>query len=182
VENRYPTRAINTRTLEFETDQMLPRNSYAVLSHTWTQKGREVTYENARAVLADAKIAMIRSKVGRLERLLANPSKLNAEDRSRGNAELAGLKQKLKVLEANMVAEDAKKGTNNENNAPKNLQRTPTFRNGKGRVDLGTVKLIKAIEKANELGHTYIWIDSCCIDKPNNTELVESLSSMGDWY
>ncbi|KAI5789452.1 heterokaryon incompatibility protein-domain-containing protein, partial [Pyronema domesticum] len=49
-------------------------------------------------------------------------------------------------------------------------------------ADPGVTKLRRAIEKAKELGYTYLWVDNCCIDKPNNTELVEAISSMGDWY
>ncbi|RYP69025.1 hypothetical protein DL771_006351 [Monosporascus sp. 5C6A] len=28
----------------------------------------------------------------------------------------------------------------------------------------------------------YLWLDSCCIDKRNHSEKVESFSQMGDWY
>lgn len=32
------------------------------------------------------------------------------------------------------------------------------------------------------LGKRYIWLDTCCIDKSNSSELTESLARMGDWY
>lgn len=32
------------------------------------------------------------------------------------------------------------------------------------------------------LGKRYIWLDTCCIDKSNSSELTESLARMGEWY
>ncbi|KAI5777644.1 hypothetical protein EDC01DRAFT_677518, partial [Geopyxis carbonaria] len=48
--------------------------------------------------------------------------------------------------------------------------------------DLGELKLINAVKMARKMKYRYLWMDSCCINKPNNTELVEAISSMGDWY
>lgn len=31
-------------------------------------------------------------------------------------------------------------------------------------------------------GRRYIWLDTCCIDKTNHSELTTSLAQMGDWY
>ncbi|PCD21614.1 hypothetical protein FGRA07_11599 [Fusarium graminearum] len=53
------------------------------------------------------------------------------------------------------------------------------------------VKLDKSINEAREIfstklypkrGASYIWSDTCCIDKLNYGELSQSLSLMGDWY
>ncbi|KAF8245116.1 hypothetical protein K440DRAFT_556328, partial [Wilcoxina mikolae CBS 423.85] len=46
----------------------------------------------------------------------------------------------------------------------------------------GKSKLAGVIQTAGKLGFKYIWVDSCCINKQNNTELTEAISSMGDWY
>lgn len=52
-------------------------------------------------------------------------------------------------------------------------------------------KLQNSIDRAREifdkkpflnLGKRYIWLDTCCIDKSNNSELTESLARMGEWY
>ncbi|KAA8900225.1 heterokaryon incompatibility protein-domain-containing protein, partial [Sphaerosporella brunnea] len=99
---RYPTRVIDTRTLEFEPDSIMFRNEYAVLSHTWMQNGLEITYRDV-----------------------------------------------LPALES---------------------------------LGFGMQKLYNALKAARELGYQYLWVDNCCIDKANNTELVEAISSMGDWY
>ncbi|PVH71070.1 heterokaryon incompatibility [Cadophora sp. DSE1049] len=31
-------------------------------------------------------------------------------------------------------------------------------------------------------GLQYFWVDTCCIDKTNNTELAEAINSMFRWY
>lgn len=43
-------------------------------------------------------------------------------------------------------------------------------------------KVAKACEQALKDGFEYIWIDTCCIDKSNSSELSESINSMYMWY
>ncbi|KAK7747619.1 hypothetical protein SLS62_009030 [Diatrype stigma] len=43
-------------------------------------------------------------------------------------------------------------------------------------------KVEKARDIAWELGFRYIWIDSCCIDKQDSSELTEAINSMYQWY
>jgi hypothetical protein len=37
-------------------------------------------------------------------------------------------------------------------------------------------------EQASRDGLKYFWVDTCCIDKSNNTELSEAINSMFRWY
>jgi hypothetical protein len=46
----------------------------------------------------------------------------------------------------------------------------------------GWAKVLKACSVAREHGFEYAWIDSCCIDKTNTSELAESINSMFRWY
>lgn len=43
-------------------------------------------------------------------------------------------------------------------------------------------KVIKATEYAAKHGWKYIWIDTCCINKPDMSELSEAINSMFRWY
>lgn len=43
-------------------------------------------------------------------------------------------------------------------------------------------KILESCEKARSLGHEWIWVDTCCINKESQTELVESINSMFQWY
>lgn len=44
------------------------------------------------------------------------------------------------------------------------------------------VKIVTAARLALFQGYTYIWIDTCCIDKRSSSELSEAINSMYRWY
>lgn len=46
----------------------------------------------------------------------------------------------------------------------------------------GYKKIKASCELAKREGFDYIWIDTCCIDKTNSTELFEAINSMFRWY
>ncbi|EIW65323.1 HET-domain-containing protein, partial [Trametes versicolor FP-101664 SS1] len=43
-------------------------------------------------------------------------------------------------------------------------------------------KIRHCCDYARAHGHTYIWIDTCCIDKTSSAELSEAINSMFAWY
>jgi hypothetical protein len=47
---------------------------------------------------------------------------------------------------------------------------------------VGYQKIHSACTKANEDGHSYVWIDTCCIDSSSSAELSEAINSMFNWY
>ena len=61
----------------------------------------------------------------------------------------------------------------------------PTFKdltNGKGKEKLGYEKIRFCGEQARRDGLYYFWVDTCCINKANYTELSHSINSMFRWY
>ncbi|KAF2726560.1 hypothetical protein EJ04DRAFT_397086, partial [Polyplosphaeria fusca] len=46
----------------------------------------------------------------------------------------------------------------------------------------GFAKIEASCHKALQLGYSYAWIDTCCIDKSSSAELSESINSMYEWY
>lgn len=46
----------------------------------------------------------------------------------------------------------------------------------------GYQKIIKSCEQAVRDGYTWLWIDTCCIDKRSSAELSEAINSMYRWY
>lgn len=46
----------------------------------------------------------------------------------------------------------------------------------------GYIKIEKACKQAIRDGHTWVWIDTCCIDKQSSTELSEAINSMWNYY
>lgn len=60
-----------------------------------------------------------------------------------------------------------------------------TFRDlvdGTGMEKTGYEKIRFCAAQAKRDGLRYIWVDTCCIDKTNNTELAEAINSMYRWY
>lgn len=53
---------------------------------------------------------------------------------------------------------------------------------GTGQSKPGYDKIRICGEKARSDGLHYFWIDTCCINKSNNTELSEAINSMFQWY
>ena len=45
-----------------------------------------------------------------------------------------------------------------------------------------TSKIARSCKLALSEGWSYIWIDTCCIDKSSSAELIESINSMYRWY
>jgi len=46
----------------------------------------------------------------------------------------------------------------------------------------GWAKLMSFCSSAEEDGWEWVWMDTCCIDKSNSTELSEAINSMYQWY
>src|SRR6266536_1101147 len=53
---------------------------------------------------------------------------------------------------------------------------------GSGKTKAGYRKILFCGEQAARDGLQYCWVDTCCIDKSNNTELSEAINSMFRWY
>lgn len=54
--------------------------------------------------------------------------------------------------------------------------------NGTGKGKSGYDKIKFCGEQARRDGLQFFWVDTCCIDKSNNTELSEAINSMFRWY
>jgi len=53
---------------------------------------------------------------------------------------------------------------------------------GTGKKMAGYGKIQFCGEQARRDGLKYFWVDTCCIDKSNSTELAEAINSMFRWY
>jgi hypothetical protein len=53
---------------------------------------------------------------------------------------------------------------------------------GTGKNKAGYKKIRFCGERASWDGIQYFWVNTCCIDKTNNTELAEAINSMFRWY
>ena len=57
-----------------------------------------------------------------------------------------------------------------------------TLTSGTGKKMAGYGKIQFCGEQARRDGLQYFWVDTCCIDKSNSTELAEAINSMFRWY
>ena len=53
---------------------------------------------------------------------------------------------------------------------------------GSGKSKSGYTKIRFCGEQARRDGLQYFWVDTCCIDKSNNSEISEAINSMFRWY
>jgi len=53
---------------------------------------------------------------------------------------------------------------------------------GTGKRKPGYDKIRFCSEQAHRDGLQFFWVDTCCIDKSNSTELYEAINSMFRWY
>jgi hypothetical protein len=56
------------------------------------------------------------------------------------------------------------------------------LQDGKSKSKAGYGKIQFCGEQARRDGLQYFWVDTCCIDKSNSTELAEAINSMFSWY
>ena len=56
------------------------------------------------------------------------------------------------------------------------------LQSGRAHEKAGYTKLKRFCEQAKTNKYTYVWCDTCCIDKSSSTELSESVNSMFRWY
>jgi hypothetical protein len=54
--------------------------------------------------------------------------------------------------------------------------------NGTGKSKAGYSKIWFCEKQARRDGLQYFWVDTCCIDKSNSSELAEAINSMFRWY
>ncbi|KAG9236750.1 heterokaryon incompatibility protein-domain-containing protein, partial [Amylocarpus encephaloides] len=54
--------------------------------------------------------------------------------------------------------------------------------NGEAKSRAGWMKVLSCCQKSKGDGWTYLWIDSCCIDKTSSAELSEAINTMFEWY
>ena len=52
----------------------------------------------------------------------------------------------------------------------------------KAKTKNGFTKILKSCECAREDGLSYVWVDTCCINKESSAELSEAINSMYRWY
>lgn len=157
-------RLINTTSLELETFiRDIP--PYAILSHTWGDE--EVTFDELTSL-----------------NHTTLPSTTNAD--VEGHSSCFFVPVDLDALTRNLPLDAVLPPTWGCDSIPhmahvcESHKRKETNSHIKKKKGWG--KITKACAHAASRGWKYIWIDTCCIDKSDLSELSEAINSMFRWY
>jgi hypothetical protein len=165
-------RLLNIRTLKlkwFHNADVAP--SYAILSHRWGDE--EVLFEDVEEKPEAQKLRSLQRKLEETERRLDALSR-----KIEGKSQTDALSDPLSVGPGSANTESS-------------VQRSPGtvksatvthVHESQAAKPKGWAKVLAFCKIAKQFGISYVWIDTCCIDKNSSTELSESLNSMFAWY
>ncbi|KAH8794166.1 heterokaryon incompatibility protein-domain-containing protein [Hyaloscypha finlandica] len=165
-------RLLNIKTLKlewFHNADVAP--SYAILSHRWEDE--EVLFEDVEEKPEAQKLRSLQRKLEETERRLDALSR-----KIEGKSQTDALFDLLSVGPGSANTESS-------------VQRSPDtvksatvthVHESQAAKPKGWAKVLAFCKIAEQFGISYVWIDTCCIDKNSSTELSESLNSMFAWY
>jgi hypothetical protein len=165
-------RLLNIKTLKlewFHNADVAP--SYAILSHRWGDE--EVLFEDVEEKPEAQKLRSLQRKLEETERRLDALSR-----KIEGKSQTDALSDPLSVRPGSANTESS-------------VQRSPDtvksaivthVHESQAAKPKGWAKVLAFCKIAEQFGISYVWIDTCCIDKNSSTELSESLNSMFAWY
>lgn len=179
----YPFRFVDTRTGRLkELWEMPPNTEYGSFSHVWCkQPDREITWDK----LSDTSVTELQSYLGKLKEsydelisICGEPGMTSDQDWTEQSMKI---EPELKRIEEEFRIPFRIGGA--EGAATKEIVSNllKKIRNDL-RFQRPLEKVASALDAANQLGLEFLWVDTCCINKSNSTELMESLACMGDWY
>jgi hypothetical protein len=164
-------RLLNIKTLKLESFHsagVAPR--YAILSHRWEDE--EVLFKDLEERPETQKLRSLQMKLEETERRLdafyrmtEGGTQTNA---CSGTTDLSDF--------ANTKFGDQISSTPN---TPEQLAHVRESQEIKPKA---WAKVLGCCKVAEQLGISYVWIDTCCIDKDSSSELSESINSMFAWY
>jgi len=161
-------RLLNVDTLKLESYHHAEKTPpYAILSHVWEEQ--EVTFQDIDEPFLGQEFRELQHRFKELEKKFDDIRHLvdstihispNASDQSVGSP-----------VESVSHESDKLPATRYKTSA---LDRAKRLK--------GWSKLEGCCQEAARFGLHYVWIDTCCIDKSNSSELSEAINSMFAWY
>lgn len=160
-------RLLNIKTLKlewFHNADVAP--SYAILSHRWEDE--EVLFEDVEEKPETRKLRSLQRKLEETERRLDALSR-----KIEGQSQTDVLSDPLSVRPVS---------ANTESSVQRSPDTVAHVHESQAAKPDGWAKVLAFCKIAEQFGISYVWIDTCCIDKNSSTELSESLNSMFAWY
>jgi hypothetical protein len=165
-------RLLNIKTLKlewFHSADVAP--SYAILSHRWGDE--EVLFDDIEEKPETRKLRSLQRKLEETERRLDALSR-----KIEGESQTDVLSDPLSVRPGSANTESSVQ------NSPDKVKSATVahVHESQAAKPKGWAKVLAFCKIAEQFGISYVWIDTCCIDKNSSTELSESLNSMFAWY
>jgi Heterokaryon incompatibility protein (HET) len=146
-------RLLNIKTLKLEWFHNAEvAPSYVILSHRW--EDQEVLFEDVNEKPEDQAMKSLQKKLEEME-------------------------QRLDALHRRIGGEPDALAPASGNDHPSAM---PYVHASQAIKPKGWAKVLGCCKIAEQFGISYVWIDTCCIDKNSSAELSESLNSMFAWY
>jgi len=153
---------VKTLKLEYFQDVDVAPN-YAILSHRWEDE--EVLFEDVQEKPGARELAKLQKKLENTEQRLDTLYRMITEEKH-----------------ANQRSETVSEPSSLANSEDEVQQTSGQVHDSPAIKKKGWAKVLGCCKIAEEFGMSYVWIDTCCIEKSSSTELSESLNSMFTWY
>jgi hypothetical protein len=156
-------RLLNIKTLKLESFQDVDVTpGYAILSHRWEVD--EVLFEDVEEKPEAQEIRNLQKRLEETERKLDALYRMirkEAQTEEGPDTVMSGLQHSSTV---------------------ETSQTSTRIHDSQATKKKGWAKVLSCCKIAEGFGISYVWIDTCCIDKSSSTELSETLNSMFAWY
>jgi hypothetical protein len=161
---------IETFKLEsYDDESTIP--AYVILSHRWEEE--EVLFEDLQELPYSQEIQDLRRKFKDLEERFENLQlQLEGEKSACRDTECVNTEQGGITLHK---AEREGDGKSDSTWSDSHFRRARL-------KEKGWNKVTRCCKEAKAFGFSYVWIDTCCINKDSSSELSESINSMFSWY
>lgn len=165
-------RLLNVKTLKLESYHHAETTPpYAILSHVWEEE--EVTFQDIDESVLGEDFRELQNRFTQLEKQFNNLRQLVAESAYNVSASTSD-QSSASHMESSST--EIRGQTSLSSSPPE----SPALARAK-RLK-GWSKLQGCCHEADRFGLHHVWIDTCCIDKSNSSELSEAINSMFAWY
>ncbi|KAK5060161.1 hypothetical protein LTR84_010045 [Exophiala bonariae] len=162
-------RLLNVETLKLESYHHVETTPpYAILSHVWEEE--EVTFQDIDEPFLGKDFRELQNRFNELEKRFNDIRQLIADSGSHVSASTSDQSLASPVDSSSLGFHDTTSGSAE---SPALIQ---------ARRLKGWSKLEGCCHEAARFGLRHVWIDTCCIDKSNSSELSEAINSMFAWY
>lgn len=167
-------RLLNVETFKlesFDNNDVIP--PYLILSHRWGED--EILFQDLQELPQDVEIRELRQNLRNVEQRFERLERLlNTEIDTFAIIKEGDLQQRNR--------EDSTRRIGDEGDEISDQKRSLPHLDRARQKETSWNKVYGCCKEAKALGFSYVWIDTCCINKDSSSELSEAINSMFSWY